>query len=545
MAYVGAGWFEPAKVYTQNFPDPHVLRVGSDYYAYGTGTGGSYLPIMSSRDQVTWVAREAYRSGPASNDGLLAVPKWAHHNYDAGNHMTSWVTAPGVAQFGNTFNAYYGVWVGTNPDRHCVSVATSSSPKGPFVDNTAGPLVCDGRTPGSFDPSPFVDPATGNKYLQWTSEGPGLGVNPPLKLWSRQLTNDGLAWAPGSVPREVLRETGGWEFPVVENPSMVRYRGQIYLFYSGNQWWTDRYAVGYAVCDTPLGPCQKRGQILTSNGARLGPGGASAFLEADGRLKLAYHYWQAPYVGYPTDPNCDGGGRCTSQGQRRMAIAEVSDQGGNLQMFGPIDARYAGLGGDAGPLGPPVVAETDAAGGRFRHYRGGSIYWSPASGAHDVRGAIRDTWAQLGWERGGLGYPVTGDSRAGDGVGFFNHFQGGTIIWGPASGAYEVRGAIRDTWAQLGWERSGLGYPVTGDSRAGDGVGFFNHFQNGTIIWGPATGAREVRGAIRDRWAATGWERGPLGYPVSNQYDVPGGKRNDFQRGSIVWDARTGATRIV
>jgi hypothetical protein len=35
-----------------------------------------------------------------------------------------------------------------------------------------------------------------------------------------------------------------------------------------------------------------------------------------------------------------------------------------------------------------------------------------------------------------------------------------------------------------------------------------------------------------------------LGYPVSNQYDVPGGKRNDFQRGSIVWDARTGQTRI-
>jgi uncharacterized protein with LGFP repeats len=85
---------------------------------------------------------------------------------------------------------------------------------------------------------------------------------------------------------------------------------------------------------------------------------------------------------------------------------------------------------------------------------------------------------------------------------------------------------------------------VTGDSRAGDGVGFFNHFQGGTIIWGPASGARDVRGAIRDRWAATGWEKGPLGYPVSNEYDVPGGKRNDFQRGSIVWDARTGATRI-
>ncbi|MGI8536442.1 MAG: LGFP repeat-containing protein [Mycobacteriales bacterium] len=53
-----------------------------------------------------------------------------------------------------------------------------------------------------------------------------------------------------------------------------------------------------------------------------------------------------------------------------------------------------------------------------------------------------------------------------------------------------------------------------------------------------------MRGAIRQRWAATGWELGPLGYPTSNEYAVAGGRRNDFQRGSIVWDARTGATTI-
>jgi uncharacterized protein with LGFP repeats len=140
---------------------------------------------------------------------------------------------------------------------------------------------------------------------------------------------------------------------------------------------------------------------------------------------------------------------------------------------------------------------------------------------------------------------VTGDSRAADGIGFFNHFQGGTIFWSPATGAHDVRGEIRGRWAATGWERGGLGYPVTGDARAADGVGFFNHFQGGTIFWSPASGAHEVRGAIRDRWAATGWERGSLGYPTSNEYDVSGGKRSDFQRGSIVWDARTGATTVI
>ncbi len=546
-AYPGAPWFEPGKVYTQNFPDPNVLRVGSDYYAYGTGTGGSYLPIMSSRDQATWVTREAYRSGPASNDGLLATPRWAYNNYAFNSHMTSWVTAPGVEQFGSTFNAYYGVWVGTNPDRHCISVATSSSPKGPFVDNSSVPLVCDGRSPGSFDPSPFIDPATGIKYLLWTSEGPGTGANPPLKLWSRQLNGDGLAFAPGSAPREVLRETGGWEFPVVENPSMVRHQGQLFLIYSGNQWWTDRYAVGYAVCDTPLGPCQKRGQILTSNGDRQGPGGASAFLEADGRLKLAYHYWQAPYVGYPADTNCDGGGQCTSQGQRRMAIVELSNQGGGrLQTLSPVDAKYNALGGASGALGSPVIAESDSVGGRFRHYQAGSIYWSPPTGAQDVRGAIRDRWMALGWERGGLGYPVTSDARTGDGRGWYNHFQGGTVIYSGATGAQDVQGAIRSHWAALGSENGGLGYPTTGDARTGDGRGWYNHFQGGTVIYSAATGAQNVRGAIRNHWASLGSERGPLGYPATSEARTGDGVGwyNHFQGGTVIYSAASGARDV-
>jgi beta-xylosidase len=59
-AYPGAPWFEPDKPYTENFPDPDVLRVGSTYYAYGTSTGGAYLPVMRSTDLRTWTARSAY-----------------------------------------------------------------------------------------------------------------------------------------------------------------------------------------------------------------------------------------------------------------------------------------------------------------------------------------------------------------------------------------------------------------------------------------------------------------------------------------------------
>src|SRR5664280_2102801 len=83
-----------------------------------------------------------------------------------------------------------------------------------------------------------------------------------------------------------------------------------------------------------------------------------------------------------------------------------------------------------------------------------------------------------------------------DGVGRFNHFQAGAVYWTPPTGAHEVRGAIRDLWASLGWERSALGYPVTDETGTPDGVGRFNGFQGGAVYWTPRTGAHEVHGAI-------------------------------------------------
>jgi len=65
-----------------------------------------------------------------------------------------------------------------------------------------------------------------------------------------------------------------------------------------------------------------------------------------------------------------------------------------------IDVKYAQLGGAAGFLGAPTIPETTApdGAGRYRHYQGGSIYWSSATGAHEVHGDIRGKWASLGWE---------------------------------------------------------------------------------------------------------------------------------------------------
>ena len=208
-----------------------------------------------------------------------------------------------------------------------------------------------------------------------------------------------------------------------------------------------------------------------------------------------------------------------------------------------IDIKYAQLGGAAGFLGVAVTPENVAPDGigRYRHYQGGSIYWSPATRAHEVHGAIRGKWSSLGWERSFLGYPLTDETRTPDGVGRFNHFQGGSIYWTPGTGAHEVHGAIRGKWSSLGWERSFLGYPLTDESTTPDGVGRYNHFQGGSVYWTPATGAHEVHGAIRGKWSSLGWERSFLGYPLTDETTTPDGvgRYNHFQGGSVYWTPAT------
>ena len=329
--YPGAPWFRPAHVYTGNFPDPSVVRVGYRYYAYGTATGGAYLPVMSSGDLRQWVAREAYVDPAQGSRGADALPfpaRWAVDRPVAGR-LTKEVWAPGAAQIGGRFVAYYAARVALDRDRFCISVATSTSPVGPFVDTTGGPIVCDADPNGSIDPQPFVD-VDGTPYLLWKSEGhPG---HLPTRIWIRRLTADGTAFAPGTSAVHLLSTSQAWEGRVIENPSMIRWRGTLYLFYSGNEHLSADYAVGYATCATPTSRCTKHAgnPILRSRGNQLGPGGASAFVDHVGQLRIAFHWWNAPYTSYPAYPACERTGTCWSQGQRRMAVEPVFESRAGL-----------------------------------------------------------------------------------------------------------------------------------------------------------------------------------------------------------------------
>ena len=165
-------------------------------------------------------------------------------------------------------------------------------------------------------------------------------------------------------------------------------------------------------------------------------------------------------------------------------------------------------------------------------------------------GAIRNKWLDLGGGSSVLGNPTTGENTTPDGVGRYNHFNGAgneaSIYWTPSTGAHEVHGSIHAKWKALGWETGVCGYPTTDESTTPDGVGRYNHFDKGSsIYWTPGTGAHQVGGAIRNKWASLGWENSSLGYPTSDEYAIPGGRRSDFQGGSITWDASTGIVTVI
>ncbi|MGY1772212.1 hypothetical protein [Blastococcus sp. SYSU D00813] len=244
--------------------------------------------------------------------------------------------------------------------------------------------------------------------------------------------------------------------------------------------------------------------------------------------------WEAGRLGYPIGEEVCGlrDGGCAQHFQRGSVY--WSPTTGAQVVLGAIRDRWAALGWEAGRLGYPLGNEVCGlpAGGCFQQFRGGSVYWSPQSGSWSVVGGIRNKWAAQGWERGWLGYPV-GDEVCGlrDG-GCAQHFQRGSVFWSPATRAHVVVGAIRDGWAGRGWERGLLGYPVS-DERCGlRAGGCFQLFQGGSVYWSPTTGPMAVRGALRDQWARMGWENSRLGYPIRDEACVRGsGCSQQFQFG--------------
>lgn len=273
-------------VFEENFPDPFVLEHGGEFIAYATNDGPN-LPMATSRDLVNWTfVRDA---DGKKRDGLPRLGAWAKPGF-------TW--APEVMRIGDKWLLYY-----TASDRkrnaQCIGVAAASDPKGPFVDTSPEPLVCQEELGGAIDANPFRD-TDGKLYLYWKTDG--NRVRKPTDLWGAQLAADGLSL--GGKPVNLgLSDDEAWKQRVIEAPTMIRTPDGLAMLYSTGYfgWNEDQrlspYNMTWARCSGPLGPCQDASSkpLLTSfvdaeAGCVSGPGHQSVF-RAQGGTFISFHGW--------------------------------------------------------------------------------------------------------------------------------------------------------------------------------------------------------------------------------------------------------------
>lgn len=175
----------------------------------------------------------------------------------------------------------------SSDENHCIGVATSSSPEGPFLSQTL-PIICNSSAGGVIDASGFEDTG-GALYVVWKVDGNSLGHSTPILIQS--VESDGYTLK-GSATQLITNDAadGG----VTEAPSLVLWAGWYYIFFSSNSYSgsihsqlrhlsdliypdTHYYDVSYATAKSATGPFTKSATPLLQSGkcSTAGPGGAT------------------------------------------------------------------------------------------------------------------------------------------------------------------------------------------------------------------------------------------------------------------------------
>lgn len=202
-------------VFNRDFADPSVLRVSDGReiaYATETVQDGNYFRIQGafSDGEDNW--------SPFGRDLLTGLPQWLNYN----SHF--WAPYCLETKEGDFLN-YYALEIKENV--FGISVAKSDRPDGNFKDYTKAPIVFGTEIDKSRDIDPHVAYSSdGRKILTWGSAG--------APIMQRYLTDDGMAFAPGSETKAILDILPTAEYErVVEAAFPITFNGVEYLFYSG------------------------------------------------------------------------------------------------------------------------------------------------------------------------------------------------------------------------------------------------------------------------------------------------------------------------
>jgi uncharacterized protein with LGFP repeats len=230
-----------------------------------------------------------------------------------------------------------------------------------------------------------------------------------------------------------------------------------------------------------------------------------------------------------------------------------------------INAAYDAAGGPTGPLGPKDGDVYPAGDGFGQNFPGGKIFFTPATGAHIMTGAILDKYMSLGGPADGdLGFPTIdeGAGRAPDSRNTtFSAADNPVIFWTPDTGARVVRGPINAAWDKLGGSTGQLGVPADDEMYRGNLV--TQKFTGGELTYDRkaktfTTVPPELAGQLADleipddptsainaARRAAGGALGPLGAAQGPPYQIGAdGLGQNFAGGKIFYSPATGANVV-
>jgi len=277
--YTECGGLYANPVIPQDCPDPGVAHDGNQYVLACTGGGGgNAYPMFTSTDFAHWTPKgHIFPAG--------STPSWATGNF--------W--APEIHHVGSHWVAYFSALDGVT-GRMAIGAASAPSSTGPFTD-VGHPIATDASV-SLIDASEIE--AGGNAYLLFKQDGNAQGKPTPIQI--QALAADGLSTT--GTRTMLITNDHSWEGPLVEGPWMIEHGGEYFLFYSGNAYYNQTYAVGVARASSPLGPFTKAsGPILVTGGDWVGPGHCSVVdgPGPGGDTYMVYHAWRAGQVNGPGD----------------------------------------------------------------------------------------------------------------------------------------------------------------------------------------------------------------------------------------------------
>ncbi|MDB5102204.1 MAG: glycoside hydrolase [Cyanobacteria bacterium RYN_339] len=300
-----------------DFADPCVLRAADGrYYAYATqgpAAGGfQNIACLRSDDLVHWTRLP---------DALPTKPAWAHGT------QNFW--APHVIARDGRYLMYFAAQSDKPFDGHDfamgLGVATSAKPEGPF-EPLPTPITVEADF-SAIDAFVMEDPANGKPYMFW-----GSGFKP---LRARELTDDGLAFAPGSRAKSLLDPRDKPLEHLIEGSWIQRHGKYFYLYYSGDNCCTGdmAYAVMVARSTSLFGPYERRenedgtaAPIMRANERWRAPGHNAVVTDGGGTDWLVYYAVDARQ---PTMPGSKDLRRCLMIDKLRYVDGWPNVEGGS------------------------------------------------------------------------------------------------------------------------------------------------------------------------------------------------------------------------